>query len=258
MLTSLIPTVYIQISPERLTVRNTKSGVAISEIPEVAIAHDPKTSILGVGTDARSHQTTPSVEITNPFAHPRSLVSDFIVGEQLLKAFLRRVMGNSVFAISPRVVIHPLGDPDGGFTQIEIRALREMAMGAGASKAIVWQGRELNDQELLACQFHSDGQVLMATAIDDSKNSRQRSTIAPSDKPIFLAGRMFGWLCFIVLAAACWHVSAWASALASVAGATFAFMPAERWPSYTLKRKTALLLLSFILVVVLFPVPSPQ
>ena len=160
MLTSLIPTVYVQVSPERLTVRNARTGVAISEIPEIAIARDPKATIVGVGTEARLHKSTLSVEIINPFAHPRSLVSDFIVGEQLLKAFLRRVMGNSIFAISPKVVIHPLGDPDGGFTQIEIRALREMAIGAGASRVVVWQGRVLNDQELLSGQFPSDGQVL--------------------------------------------------------------------------------------------------
>ena len=147
-------------SPERLTVRNAKTGVVISEVPEVAISHDPKTSILGVGTEARTHKSNPSVEIINPFAHPRSLVSDFTVGEQLLKAFLRRVMSNSIFAISPKVVMHPLGDPDGGFTQIEVRALHEMAMGAGASRVVVWQGRVLNDQELLSGQFPSDGQVL--------------------------------------------------------------------------------------------------
>lgn len=53
MLTSFIPTVYVQISPERLTVRNVKTGASISEVPEVAIAHDPKTNIVGVGAEAR-------------------------------------------------------------------------------------------------------------------------------------------------------------------------------------------------------------
>jgi rod shape-determining protein MreB len=51
--------------------------------------------------------------------------------------------------LTPRVVIHPLGNPAGGFTQIERRAFREMALGAGASIVHVWTGRPLTDQELL-------------------------------------------------------------------------------------------------------------
>ncbi|MDD5056945.1 MAG: rod shape-determining protein [Sideroxydans sp.] len=160
MLSSFIPIFYVQLSPQRLTVRNARTGESISEIPEVAIARVPKTSIVGFGAEARLHTTMQSVEITNPFAHPRTLVSDFTVGEQLLKAFLRRMVGSSIFAVSPKVVLHPLGDPEGGFTQIEIRALHEMAMGAGASKVIIWQGRALSDQELLSGKFPSDGSIL--------------------------------------------------------------------------------------------------
>lgn len=141
-------------------VRNAKTGKAISEVPEIAIASDPKPRIVGVGTEAHSHKSTSSVKIINPFAHPRTLVSDFTVGEQVLKAFLRRLQGDSIFAISPKVVLHPLGNPDGGFTQIEIRALAEMAYGSGASQVTVWQGRTLTDQELLSGKFPNDGQVL--------------------------------------------------------------------------------------------------
>ena len=154
------PVIYVQLSPERLTVRNAKTGKAISEVPEVAIASDPKLTIVSVGAEARSHKSTPSVKIVNPFAHPRTLVSDFTLGEQVLKAFLRRLQGDSIFAISPKVVLHPLGNPDGGFTQIEIRALAEMAHGSGASQVTVWQGRTLTDQELLSGKFPSGGQVL--------------------------------------------------------------------------------------------------
>ena len=160
MLTSLIPVVYVQLSPDRLVVRNSKTGEVISEIPEVAIAYDPKARILGVGAEARSHVEATLVKIVNPFAHPRSLVSDFTLGEELLKAFVRRLLGRSIFAASPRVVIHPLGDPIGGLTQIEIRALHEMAIGAGASRVVVWEGRALTDEELLAGKFPSDGRIL--------------------------------------------------------------------------------------------------
>lgn len=51
------------------------------------------------------------------------------------------------------LVLHPRVNPDGGFTQIELAALRELGVGAGAYKVIVWQGRELADDELLAQNF---------------------------------------------------------------------------------------------------------
>ena len=160
MLSSLMPTVYVQVSAERLTIRNAKTGASVSEIPELAIARDPKPRILGVGAEARLQQASAAVEIINPFAHPRSLVSDFTSGEKVLKALLRRVLGNSLFAAAPKVVMHPMGDPEGGFTQIEVRALQEMAFGAGAAKVTVWQGRVLSDQELVSGQYPPDGQVL--------------------------------------------------------------------------------------------------
>lgn len=161
MFAALVPTLYVQVAPDLLTVRNPKSGAAISEAPEVAIQRDPKAKIIAVGSDARTARaSTPSVELVNPFGHPRSLVSDFTVGEQLLKAFLRRIQGRSLLAVSPRVVLHPQGSPEGGFTQVEIRAFHEMALGAGASQVVIWQGRSLTDQELLSREFPSDGRIL--------------------------------------------------------------------------------------------------
>ena len=160
MLSFLQQILYVQISPERLTVRNPKTGDSISEVAEVAISGGAKAKIVGIGTGARAAALDPSVKLFRPFAHPRSLVSDFTVADQLLKAFMRRMPGQSVLKISPMVVMHPQGEPEGGFTQVEIRALHELALGAGASMAKVWQGRDLTDQELLSGSFPSAGQVL--------------------------------------------------------------------------------------------------
>lgn len=161
MFTSFKPVVYVQISPDRLTVRNVKSGEAISEIPEVAISGTPKSKVLGVGARARvsAADAGTSASIVNPFAHPRTLVSDFTVAEHLIKEFLRRLLGTSLLSISPVIVVHPLGDPAGGFTQVELRAFRELAVGAGASEVIVWLGHSLTDQEILSRTFPSDGKV---------------------------------------------------------------------------------------------------
>lgn len=153
-------TICVQMSPELLTVRNVSTGKSVSEVPEIAIAYDPKPRILAVGKEARSHKSVPSVRILNPFGHPRSMVSDFTVGEQTLKAFLARVTGRSFLRPSPKVIVHLLGNPAGGFTQVEIRAFHEMAIGAGASEVTVWHGRQLSDQELLSGKFPIDGEVL--------------------------------------------------------------------------------------------------
>lgn len=152
---------YLRLSPERLTVRNVKTGVFVSEVPEIAILRvSKKSQILGVGAEASLHRATPFVELINPFAHPRTMVGDFTAGQEVVKAFIRKLPGSSWFALAPRVVFHPLGDPAGGFTQVEARAFREMALGAGASDVVMWQGPELSDQEVLSGRFPSTGKLL--------------------------------------------------------------------------------------------------
>ena len=157
MFSSLKPVVYIQIAPDRLTLKNLKTGETIAEVPEVAISLPPHAKILAVGSQAQEAAAMQPSQVVNPFAHPRSLVSDFVVGEQLIKQQLRRLMGHSLLSLAPCVVMHPLGCPQGGFTQVERRALREMAVGAGAAEAIVWTGRPLTDQEILSKNPPQDG-----------------------------------------------------------------------------------------------------
>ncbi|MFM9879283.1 MAG: rod shape-determining protein [Burkholderiaceae bacterium] len=160
MLRYLSNVLYVQLSPERLTVRNAKTGEAVSEVPEIAISDGPRGKLIAVGAEARALHSGQPVNIVNPFAHPRTLVSDFTLGQQVLKAFLQRIGGQSIFTLAPEIVMHPQGNTAGGLTQIEIRTLHEMALGAGASQVKVWQGRLLTDQELLSRQFPSEGQVL--------------------------------------------------------------------------------------------------
>lgn len=132
MLTSLQPVFYIQVSPERLTLKNVKTGQSISEVPELAISTAPKRRLLAAGSEARVAAAGQAAEVVNPFAHPRSLVSDFTTAELLVKHQLRRLLDRTFLALSPCVVIHPMGDPQGGFTQVERRAFREMAQAQAA------------------------------------------------------------------------------------------------------------------------------
>lgn len=152
--------IYIQISPDRLSMRDVKSGKSISEVPEIAISTSTKQEVIGAGAEAHSAAATQgNAIVVNPFAHPRSLVSDFTAAEKLIKAFLARLVSDRYWKMSPVMIIHPLGNPDGGFTQIENRAFHELGFGAGAAKVILWQGEELSDQEILSGQFSSRGKI---------------------------------------------------------------------------------------------------
>lgn len=158
MLSFFSPLVYIQISPNLLILKNLKTGLEISEVAEIALSLPPKPKvILGAGAQARLASASEPAQLIQPFAHPRSLVSDFASAEALIRLQLQRVLGKGWLRVAPSVVMHPLGNPDGGFTQVELRAFREMALGAGASTARVWTGRPLANHELLSDQAALSG-----------------------------------------------------------------------------------------------------
>ena len=158
MLSFFSPLVYIQIAPNLLTLKNLKTGLEISEVAEIALSLPPKPKvILGAGAQARLASASEPGQLIQPFAHPRSLVSDFASAEALIRIQLQRVLGKGWLRVAPSVVMHPLGNPDGGFTQVELRAFREMALGAGASTARVWTGRPLANHELLSDQAALSG-----------------------------------------------------------------------------------------------------
>ena len=155
MLSALLPRVYVQITPQLLTIRNVKTGTTVAEIPELAISTSSKPVILAVGPQARLAAASGPATVVNPFAHPRTLVSDFTAAEQLLKYQLLRVLKPSIWRPAPCVVMHPMGKAEGGYTQVERRAFREMALGAGASQVFLWIGRPLTDAELQSRQAPS-------------------------------------------------------------------------------------------------------
>jgi rod shape-determining protein MreB len=149
MFSSIQPLLYVQISPELLTIHNVKTGASLAECPDMALSLSPTLKVLAVGVEAKAVAAAQSTRVVvNPFAHPRSLVSDFALAQALLKHQLERVMPRMWLRVSPCVVMHPLGSPAGGFTEVERAALREMAHGAGASQVNIWTGRPLTHQEV--------------------------------------------------------------------------------------------------------------
>jgi len=160
MLRFLRPTVYAQLQPDRLSVRDVRTGRSYAARPIGAVLTGPLRRVVRIGDDALTASAGRPLEIVNPFKHPRMLIADFTLGQQVLRGFLKKLYPSSLLPRRPVLVLHPRVDPEGGFTEIEIRALHELALGAGAARVLVWHGRELVQRELLSLQLTSGGKLL--------------------------------------------------------------------------------------------------
>ena len=94
--------------------------------------------------------TDRTFEANPPFTTARLLIGQFAEAEKLLKRASKEVSSGGFFALSPRIVIQPLEMIEGGVSEVELRVLREVAMGAGASKTVVWVGGVLSDADVKA------------------------------------------------------------------------------------------------------------
>ena len=160
MLRYLRPTVYAQLGPDRLAVRDVRTGRAYAARPVAAVLTGPTRKVVRVGDDALTASASRPLQLVNPFKHPRMLIADLTLGQQVLRGFLDKLHARSLVPRRPVLVLHPRVDPEGGFTEVEIRALRELGRGAGAARVLVWHGRELLQRELLSLQLGSGGKLL--------------------------------------------------------------------------------------------------
>ena len=108
-------------------------GIVLNEPSVVAIRKDGDTfnakSIRAVGTEAKRMlgRTPGHIIAIRPLKD--GVIADFTVTEKMLQYFIHQALGNTLFKPSPRVLVAvPCGS-----TQVERRAIRESAAGAGAS-----------------------------------------------------------------------------------------------------------------------------
>ncbi|MDP2811134.1 MAG: rod shape-determining protein [Rhodocyclaceae bacterium] len=109
-------------------------GIVLNEPSVVAIRTEggpnAKKTIQAVGKKAKEMigRTPGSITAIRPMRD--GVIADFTVTEQMLKQFIRMVHESRLFSPSPRIIICvPCGS-----TQVERRAIRESALGAGASQ----------------------------------------------------------------------------------------------------------------------------
>ena len=109
-------------------------GIVLDEPSVVAIRQEGgpngKKVMQDVGLAAKQMLGRTPGNITAIRPMKDGVIADFTVTEQMLKHFIRKVHRSRVFKPSPRIIICvPCGS-----TQVERRAIRESALGAGASK----------------------------------------------------------------------------------------------------------------------------
>lgn len=110
-------------------------GIILDEPSVVAIRQENgpkgKAVVLAVGLDAKGMlgRTPGSIRVIRPLKD--GVISDFTVAELMIKHFIRKVLPTRILRPSARIVV----SVPGGSTQVERRAIRESAIGAGASKA---------------------------------------------------------------------------------------------------------------------------
>lgn len=92
---------------------------------------------------------TNNYTIEKHFHHPRALVGDFKVAENELVKAVSPLLGNGFIKRTPIFIMHQREMIEGGLTQIEIKVLTELGLGAKAREAHVWQKHQLSDQEIL-------------------------------------------------------------------------------------------------------------
>jgi rod shape-determining protein MreB len=114
-------------------------GIVLDEPSIVAIYHDPNKggarAIAAVGTEAKRMLGRTPMNLTTIRPLKDGVIADFTITEKMLQYFIRKVHSRKLLNPSPRVLICvPCGS-----TQVERRAIKESAIGAGAREVYLMQ-----------------------------------------------------------------------------------------------------------------------
>jgi rod shape-determining protein MreB len=112
-------------------------GIVLDEPSVVAVRTDNGSSnrktVLAVGIAAKQMLGRTPGNITAIRPMKDGVIADFTITELMLKHFIKKVHQTRLITPSPRIIICV----PGGSTQVERRAIRESAMGAGASQVFL-------------------------------------------------------------------------------------------------------------------------
>ena len=111
-------------------------GIVLNEPSVVAVQDEPTRGgkiIVAVGVEAKNMLGRTPGHITAVRPMKDGVIADFTYTEKMLQHFIKKVHGNRFLSPSPRVLVCvPFGS-----TQVERRAIRESALGAGAREVFL-------------------------------------------------------------------------------------------------------------------------
>ncbi len=137
----------IELSENLLSIRTFSGDLKYEDTPLIAIENmDGNAIVREIGSNANNVHGQ-NIVVTNPFSHPRSLVSNFTYAEKIIQHAIRTLHGSRIsFKPAPRVIMHQLEKNEGGLSDIEERALQELALGAGAREVLIYSGDKINSK----------------------------------------------------------------------------------------------------------------
>lgn len=145
---------YVRIKRDRVSLSYMdKAGAVLApELvlePIVGLGRGKKgREVVAVGATAVAEADSAGLvnEIVRPFDHPRSLLSDWVIGVALARECLQKLIGSQA-VYHNLMIVHPMECLEGGLTKVEIRAWEEFAAEVGAVRAAVWVGPELSPRD---------------------------------------------------------------------------------------------------------------
>src|SRR3954467_2577244 len=107
-------------------------GVVLNE-PSVAAIDQATGNIMGIGLEAKRMlgRTPDGIIAVRPMKD--GVIANFDVAEKMLRYFLTLIIENHVFKVKPRVIVCV----PSGITEVEKRAVRDSALGAGAKEVFM-------------------------------------------------------------------------------------------------------------------------
>ena len=138
-------TLYVQIWSDRIRVFDPATNGQFDEASLVVIESG---KVVAAGNEARRFTGNHDVDLVNPFDHPRMLIGNWLVAERLLQHAIRSLYKGNFIRAAPRIIIHPMENLEGGLSDVETRAFRELAVSAGGSDVAIHIGPELDKREI--------------------------------------------------------------------------------------------------------------
>lgn len=151
-----INTYYIRVDADRLRIDALGQRPGFDDAASLAHEIRGPQRIVAVGRAAEALSDTPGIVVVRPFAHPRVAVDRYRAAERLMQYGMRSLQKSGGWRLLrpiAQAILHPLRPFPGGLSDVERRALIELAENAGARRVAIHEGRELSESEVSTYVF---------------------------------------------------------------------------------------------------------